>query len=502
MESSNSYLLDELFKNKKAYGMIQSYSEEKYNIIHNYFTKNNMEIIIKNVLKSFDSNDFIKIVEMENYYYKRMGEIYSRDNKLNEEEQKNNSLVDFLIIKEQNNYYNLKEINLNLLSFFGSLVYINSKFSKSTCIIYYKIGFELLSVKCKYELAKRKDKEIYRDKNISVNVEEKNSKENEDIKESKLDLELITNTLTLLFSNEKNIELFQNKKIFGTMLSSLKILLLYILSKESTFVFRNIQMLKELFNKFNFIYIHLSVKLEKIFNFMKNPNKAKDINKFNKTKNKLEGILDILLIVLEFKKLNKDILNREIYLFKQDVIKKTIKLLLILLELQNEQTFEVINILIEFLFYLIKGPDIKNINLLFSLGFLDLVTYVIRDIDYYKIFLNYINNDYLYKIIDNYAIIECKIMKIFIIYFNISYGNNSMEEFETLQNWYETNFDLIKNKLKRLYYISKKEMEKREYNIDKMLLFIKEDDNYNNSELKIRENISHNYKKEFYEIII
>ena len=93
-------------------------------------------------------------------------------------------------------------------------------------------------------------------------------------------------------------------------------------------------------------------------------------------------------------------------------------------------------------------------------------------------------------------------MKIFIIYFNISYGNNSMEEFETLQNWYETNFDLIKNKLKRLYYISKKEMEKREYNIDKMLLFIKEDDNYNNSELKNRDNISHNYNKEVYEIII
>ena len=42
-------------------------------------------------------------------------------------------------------------------------------------------------------------------------------------------------------------------------------------------------------------------------------------------------------------------------------------------------------------------------------------------------------------------------------------------------------------------------MEEREYNIDKMLLFMKEDDNYDNSELKSRAEILNNSNNEIYE---
>ena len=489
LDKENSYLLNELFKDRKAYRIIQTYYDEEYSLIHNYFVKNNMELLINNILKSFDSNDFAKIAEMENYLYKRMGEIYSSDNKNNDSLQKNNSLVEFLIINEQNRQYDLKKINI--VSFFGSLVYIYQKFRKSTSIIYYKIGFELLLVKCKDELIKNFEK-----KNEEINEDDSQS---EIINEYKLDLESITKILILLFSSEINIKLIKDKKVFATMLSSIKVLLLYILSKGGNFIFKNIEILKELFNKLNFIFDKLSLEFEKIVSFMKKPNKTKDKIKFDKKKNKLQNILDFLIIFLEFKKINEDILTEEIYKFTSEVVEKAIKLVFILLQLPNDQNFEAIDILLEFLFNFIKGPDIKNINLLFSLGFFDLVVYVIRDLDYYKIFLNYLSKDDLYKIIDNYARAECKIIKIFIIYYNICHIGNNIEEFENLQNWYEANFDLIKKKLKRLYYISQKEMEEREYNIDKMLLFMKEDDNYDNSELKSRAEILNNSNNEIYE---
>ena len=84
--------------------------------------------------------------------------------------------------------------------------------------------------------------------------------------------------------------------------------------------------------------------------------------------------------------------------------------------------------------------------------------------------------------------IEYRIIKIFFIYYNICYHENKkIEEYTKLRHWYEENIQNIKNKLKKIYYLSKKEMENREYNIDKMLLFLKEEDTYTDEELKERD---------------
>ena len=286
------------------------------------------------------------------------------------------------------------------------------------------------------------------------------------------------NTLILLFSSKSNKKILEDKKVFPIIISGIKFFLLYILSKEDDFIFKNIELMKELFIKLDFVFDILSKDFEKIVYFMKKPNKTKDINKFIKKKKKLKNILDFLIILLEFKKINEHILTKEIIEFNEKVVENVIKLLFILLELPDNLNFQAIDILIEFLFNFIEGPNIKNLNLLFTSGYFDLLSYVIKDIDYYNIFLNYLNKDNLYEVINYYAIAECKIIKIFIIYYNITHSTNNIEDFEILQQRYEDNFDLIKKKLKRLYYISKKEMENREYNIDKMLLFIKKNDDY------------------------
>ena len=515
-EKNNSALLDIFLKDKTSFRIIQSYYDDEYNLIHNYFIKNNMELLISKITKAFTSEDFNKISEMENYLYKRMGEIYSNTDTQKTSLQKNISLVQFFILNEQNLTTDLKDINL--LCFFDSLIYIYQKFGKSISIIYYKIGFELLFDKCINEFIPQNKEEDKNNKDNTHSIKDKDSNDNNinnkvDINiENKFDLEAITNTLILLFSSKINLEIIEDKKVFSTMLSSMKMFFLYILSKGGGFIFKNMEIFKELFSKLNFILKHLYLEFRKIVSFMKVPSKTKDLNKFEKKKNKLINILDFLIIFLEFKKINEDILTKEIFDFSKKVAEKVINLLFILLELPSNQNFEAINILIEFLFSFIKGPDITNLNLLFSLGFLDLVKYVIKDIDYYNIFLNYLSKDDLNKVIDNYAAAECKIIKIFIIYYNISHGNykNNIEEFEKIQLWYDSNFDIIKKKLKRLYYISKKEMEGGEYNIDKMLLFARkkyqdvnyDKYNYEQYELIKREGISNSINKNKYEVKI
>lgn len=216
-------------------------------------------------------------------------------------------------------------------------------------------------------------------------------------------------------------------------------------------------------------------------------------NKFKKKKERLKNLLTFLINFLEFKNKTEEILlTEEISNFTSKVIGKIIELLSILLEIPNDRNFEIINILLDFLFNFIKGPDVKNLNSLFSHGYFGLVSFVINNIDYYNIFLNFIKKDNMHDTIDKLTEIECKIIKIFIIYYNESHGNytNSVEEFEKLQHWYEKNFKFIRSKFKKLYYMSKKEMEGKEYNINKMLLFIKVNDDYDEFELRSRGGIT------------
>ena len=499
-------LLENLMDIKKNYKLIESYVDEEFNLIHNYFINNNMELLIKKILKSYNSNDLIEIEEMDNYLFNKMGEIYS-DSSLNMNEEsleKNNSLVNDLKIKQESINPNLNK--MDLLTFFDSLVYIYPKFKKSICIIYYKIGFKLLSEKCQEDIDRDET-----DEDIIHNT-------------NKIDLEPITKKLLLLFSRKRNSELIEDKKVFQTMLNSISLFFSCIILKERGFVFKNIDLLKELLNKLDFIFDRLSKNFEKIVIFMKKPSNLKNINKFNKYKDRLENLLDFLIIFLEFKKVTEEnILTEEIDKFIGVVVEKVIKLLFFLIKLPNSKNFEIIDILIKFLFNFIKGPDIKNINLLFSLGFFDLVSFIIKDIDYYQIFLNYLIKDNIYSVIDDISRIECKIIKIFIIYYNVSHGNynNNIIEFEKLQHWYEENFKYIRQKLKRLYYISEKEMDKKEYDIktinfifspqdnnnkiNKMLLFMKSEDenDYTKEELKIRGGLatSNNESDSIFEIV-
>lgn len=468
-------ILQKFMDYQTYYKLISNYYKSEYVLVNSLFVKNNMAILIKKLFNTFNQEDFIEIEPMKYFMYKKMGEIYKYEDIKIEDNivQKNFNLIQYLKKCEENKNKELDQINL--LVYLESLFYIYPKYDKELCLIYYKIGFQILLIKSILLNEKKNEKDF------GKSIEE-------------INLELTIKLITFLFNRKTNRILMEDKYVFDTMLYSLRELYKNII-KNNAFVLKHIELVKEFLWSLDFILGQLSKDFIKLVNFLKRPENLNDLNKYKKKKKKLVMTLDFFITLINFKKnYEEQVLTDEIIKFEKEIIERVIKLLFLLLEIDKEKSIEIMNILLDFIFDFIKGPDIENINIffkgpdkenlnmLFSLGFLDLVSFVITNLDYYKLFLNYLSKNNMHEVIDKFSKIECKILKIFIAYYNVSYSSSSnIEEFEKLQHWYENNFNNIKKKLKKLYYISEKEMEKRVYDINKMLLYINPDDDYNDN---------------------
>ena len=314
----------------------------------------------------------------------------------------------------------------------------------------------------------------------------------------------IIEVMTMIFNRDDYKKLIMDKYVFVTMLLSLGELLKCV-GENCSFFLKFLEKIKDFLSTFDFILEYLSNEFYEIVKYLKRPENLVDSNNFYIHKNKLTTNLNFFIILLNFsKKFEEKILAEKIIIFGKKIVEKVIKLISQILEIQKEKSLEIIKILIDFLFKFIEGPNIENLNIVFSLGYFKLITFIITNIDYYKLFLNYVNKDIVHHMIDSYIQIECRILKIFIIYYNISFSpQNSIEEFDKMQIWYENNFKKIEKKLKKLFYMSEKEMEGRHYSINKMLLSIKEDDDdeYSKEELckRIRKSVTHQKSNEIKE---
>jgi hypothetical protein len=457
-------LLEELLKNLNFYKLMQKYQIKEYNLINNLFVKNNLTQLIKKILTLFKSDDMKEISQMNYYMFKKMGEVYTQEEiKVDEEsEQENMNLINFLSFNDKINKDISKEINV--LSFLELLIYVYPKYDFKTCLILCKIGFQILYDKC-HNLNTQKNNGII---------------ENDD----NLNLVHIIKVMTNILKRESYRILLENIYVFCSMQSSLRELLKCI-CQNGTYFMKHYDLIKEFLNSLDFILGHLSGDFVEIVRFLQRPENLIDCDKFYIVKLKLEKDLQFFISLLSFKtSLEQKILTEKIINVEKEIIKKVIKLLFPILEIEKEKSIEIINILINFLYEFIKGPDIDNLNIIFSLGFFGLTSFVIAKIDYYKLFLNYINKENNHQMIDSYIRIECKILKIFIVYYNASFSSkNSNEDFFKLQQWYENNFKKIEKKMKKLFYMSEKEMIGRPYSINLMLLSIKEDDRYSKEEM-------------------
>ena len=481
--SEKSKLLNQLLDLQNRFNSI-TYQNKEYGLLKEQFKRNDMEKFIKKLLKHFNEDDLLSIEKMQDYIYNIMNEIYPHESLYNDNQ---TEMIVSLIEKLQNlendiqnellhpdNEASRKEKNIidksirelqqiDLNKFFNSLIYLYPKNSKKICLIFYRIAFQLLHLQCSSFF--------------------KNDKKNSN--EIQMILFSVLNGIILLFKRENNHQLIESKNIFFIMVNSINLLLEKI-QETHIFIFKNNKLIQEFFHKLDFVLKHLSKDFDKIYNFMKSPESQQITDKYKKMENSLNDLIKFITTLIGFKKIDKNILTKEINDFSKDIVEKIIKLIFILLKKNQVTSFQSIDLLLNFIYYFIDGPDIDNLNTLFNSGYFVLVSNIIQKIDYYNLFLSNINKENPHVIIDNVIEIECRIVKIFFIYYNICHHENNENANRNLRNWYDENIQSIKNKLKKIYYLSKKEMENREYDIDRMLLSLKEVDSYTDKELRER----------------
>ena len=80
-------------------------------------------------------------------------------------------------------------------------------------------------------------------------------------------IDIVDNLIKYKYSNNDR-EIIEDKRVFPTMLNSIRVYFNYIIKKGSGFIFKNVELLKELFHKLDFIFDHLSKDFENIVIFM------------------------------------------------------------------------------------------------------------------------------------------------------------------------------------------------------------------------------------------
>ena len=512
-------LLKKILLMKKEFKLITSYYKGEYDKLHDQYINNDMEEFIILLKKRFTNYDFNRIYSMKKFLYKRMNEIYSED-LFNSEFYHNKKIYSFIDLFKSIEYEYIKyrkeplfkTISLYLYLYLTSLVYIYPEYSKKTCILYYKIGFQLLEQKYRkkdkfnnfenqntqlqnaetYREAKAYQRLSIRD-TLTFSYKQYNNEEKQHIE---YEYDQIIESLILIFTREINKNIIQDDEVFFTMIRSL-IVFMKEIKDNNIYLTKSSQLIRKLFTVLDFAFTHLFQDFEKIVQFMKSAENQKLKDKYRKNEGNLKIIIMFIATFLSLQKAgDNNLLSKNIIELIQNFTGQIIKLVLILIELGKEDNMKTANILIDFFYFFIEGPDINNLNSLFAFRFFNLVTFIITKVDYYKIFLNNINNIRLHNIMDSYAKIEQKILKIFFIYYNVSYNNvKNVKEYIKIKDWYAKNYDYIKIKLKKLYLFSKVEMEKRTFDIDNALIYKKKNDSYTDQELCQREGIRYNISR-------
>ena len=275
---------------KKEFKLITSYYKGEYDKLHDQYINNDMEEFILLLKKRFTNNDFDRIYSMKKFLYKRMNEIYSED-LFNSEYYNNRKILSFI---EQFKYIENTQFqrdplfeNISLYPYLTSLVYIYPTYSKKTCVLYYKLGFQLLAQKCK-KLEKntiKKSSKIEEEmKSYRYSIKDTltlTHNKQHSMEEKLYEYDKIIEGIILIFSREVNKNIIQDDEVFFTMINSL-ILFLKEIKENNLYLNKSSSLIRKLFTVLDFAFNHLFQDFEKIVNFMKSAENQKLKDKYRK----------------------------------------------------------------------------------------------------------------------------------------------------------------------------------------------------------------------------
>ena len=484
-------LITILIQNFQKYEKVVHYNVDEnvyFQILHQQFIQNDMVKFIESLIRKFDRNDFENIYHMKFFNYFKMNQMYPQEKQLFKKVDDTLSLVETLLKIDSNTYSkeyknniisnyidyqpiisNNEKNNVDINKLFNHIMYLYPQYSKKLTNLFYINSFKILHKAC-------------------LGIKKKNfDMENNGIKFNEIII-----GLTSLFRRQINQTIILDKELFSIVLRTLSIMLNIIITEDETFVIKHPELFKNLFSSFDFILDRLAKDLESILKFMMKPESSKITDKSIKKEEKLAKILTFLTTIFKFNNIgDTSLISDSLSLYNSKIVEQIIKLLFVLLKFNYKNSISTILLLLDFLNNFIDGPDIENLHLIFNQGYFDLMKYIIINVDYYKLFIENINKDDLYDSIDYMIDIEYKIMKIFFIFFNIAFHDKkNISNYIQVRKFYDENFENIKNKLKRIYYISQKEIENKKYNIDKMLKYNNHNNFYSDDDLYIRAGIT------------
>ena len=401
------------------------------------------------------------------------------------------------INKNQGQDFNIDDLNnrdnmsVDLNKIFLEIMYLYPQYNKKLTISIYKSSFIMLLWQC----SSMKNKN-----NVNYINNGGGNLNGGGILKNDLNFEEIITSLISLFNREINQEILVDKELFFIVINAISKLLKLLKKEKITFVMKNEGLFQSFFVHMDFIFVHLAKIFESIVKFMKNPESQKISEKFVTKINKVKKIIKFITNVLKFNSIKDvSILTEQMKIFNSKIVEQIIKLIFILLDLNKSQSNQIILQLIDFLNSFIQGTDLSNLNLLFDLGYFDLLKYIIKNINYHQIYSTKANLRTLHSSIDNLIEIEYKIMKIFFIFFNVVHNDQSnFSNYIKIRKFYEENFEHIKNKLKLLYCFSQKELEGRSLDIEEALLYYNGNDYYTEDDLFIRAGVN---EENSYEVV-
>ena len=160
----------------------------------------------------------------------------------------------------------------------------------------------------------------------------------------------------------------------------------------------------------DFIFDNLDRILKSLSEFLESDDNQSKINEFSEKVKKLNVIVEFMKIIVSYNaKKNLKLETEFMRNFNTKILKKLIEIIFILLNFNDVESYETINILLDFILNFVQGPEVDNLILLFNSGFLRLVIHLISSIDYAEIIINNINNNMIFEKVDSLIKIEYKV---------------------------------------------------------------------------------------------
>jgi len=170
-----------------------------------------------------------------------------------------------------------------------------------------------------------------------------------------------------LFKIERNKKIIKSSKVFYTVLMSISTLLTSMKKNKNkkTFILKHLELLKLYFTSMDFIFDHLILKINRIRELITSNESYQKVSKFHLMIEKLKRLMEFITTIVKFNNIKDlDIQTSTINNFNSSILAQVIDMIFVLLKQNNIESYQAINILVDFILNFISVIYLHNFYLI------------------------------------------------------------------------------------------------------------------------------------------